>query len=35
MDMAESFEEYMTGVWPKALSQLKALCEARAANPQT
>jgi uncharacterized protein YndB with AHSA1/START domain len=35
MDMAESFEEYMTGVWPKALSQLKALCEARAANPRT
>jgi len=35
MDMTEAFEEYMTGVWPKALSQLKALCEARAARPQS
>ncbi len=34
MDMAESFEAYMAGVWPKALSLLKALCEARAANPR-
>ncbi|MCE1204895.1 MAG: hypothetical protein LWW79_09860 [Holophagaceae bacterium] len=32
MDMAESFEDYMAGTWPKALSLLKALCEARAAN---
>ena len=35
MDMAESFEEYMTKTWPKALSLLKALCEARVANPRT
>ncbi len=34
MDMAEAFEEYMAGVWPKALSLLKALSEARAANPR-
>lgn len=34
MDMAEAFEEYMAGTWPKALSLLKALCEARAARPQ-
>ncbi|NWJ40628.1 MAG: SRPBCC domain-containing protein [Geothrix sp.] len=32
MDMAETFEEYMTGVWPRALSLLKTLCEARVAS---
>jgi len=34
MDMTEAFEEYMAGAWPKALSLLKVLCEARAANPR-
>ncbi|MFZ1377700.1 MAG: SRPBCC domain-containing protein [Geothrix sp.] len=34
MDMTEAFEEYMTKTWPKALSLLKALSEARAASPR-
>jgi len=32
IDVAPEFEEYMTKTWPRALSRLKAICEARAAG---
>jgi uncharacterized protein YndB with AHSA1/START domain len=32
VDVTPEFEEYMSGVWPKALAKLKALCEGRAAR---
>lgn len=32
MDVTPEFEEYMTKTWPKALSRLKALCEAPSAG---
>lgn len=32
MDVTPDFEEYMQKTWPRALSRLKALCEAQAAS---